>query len=48
VEIIDPVEDYVMLMKEIFDFQVLRDFFGKNPSFKMLFNGMHGGNKSIS
>ncbi|KAG4082976.1 hypothetical protein H8356DRAFT_968804 [Neocallimastix lanati (nom. inval.)] len=42
VEIVDPVEDYVVLMKEIFDFDMIKDFFSKNKDFKVLFNGLNG------
>lgn len=43
VEIIDPVHDYVALMKEIFDFDALRKFIKDHPSLKFLFDAMHGG-----
>lgn len=42
VEIIDSVEDYVLYMKEIFDFPLIKSFFAENPSFKVLFDGLHG------
>ncbi|KAI0232628.1 hypothetical protein L0F63_004832 [Massospora cicadina] len=42
VEIVDPVEDYVELMKEIFDFGLVKAFFTKRSDFKLLFDGMHG------
>ncbi|KAI8590552.1 hypothetical protein BDZ88DRAFT_471822 [Geranomyces variabilis] len=42
IEVIDPVDDYVILMKEIFDFDLLRSFFKKRPDFKVLFDSMHG------
>ncbi|KAI9103066.1 hypothetical protein DFS34DRAFT_576799 [Phlyctochytrium arcticum] len=42
VEVIDSVDDYVTLMKEIFDFELLRNFFKKRPDFKVLFDSMHG------
>ncbi|KAI8980302.1 hypothetical protein BDB01DRAFT_851904 [Pilobolus umbonatus] len=42
IEIIDGVEDYVELMKEIFDFDAIRDFFSNNKDFRVLFDGMNG------
>ncbi|KAI8994415.1 hypothetical protein BC832DRAFT_569362 [Gaertneriomyces semiglobifer] len=42
VEVVDSVSDYVELMKEIFDFNMLRDFFKSRPSFRVLFDSMHG------
>lgn len=43
VEVIDPVQDYTALMKEIFDFDALRKFIKDHPSLKFLFDAMHGG-----
>ncbi len=40
VEVIDPLEDYVSVMEEIFDFQALRRLF--ESGFRMLFDAMHG------
>lgn len=42
IEIIDSVKEYVELMKEIFDFEVIRSFFKSNPDFKMLFDSLNG------
>ncbi|KAG0030179.1 Phosphoglucomutase-2 [Podila clonocystis] len=42
VEIVDSVADYVVLLKNIFDFDLIRSFFSKNPEFTVLFDGMHG------
>ncbi|CAO3664371.1 hypothetical protein G6F70_006793 [Rhizopus microsporus] len=42
IEVIDGVDDYVELMKEIFDFDSIKEFFKKNTDFKMLFDGMNG------
>ncbi|TPX33769.1 phosphoglucosamine mutase [Synchytrium microbalum] len=42
IEIVDSVHDYVILMKEIFDFSLLKSFFSSNPKFKVLFDSMHG------
>lgn len=45
-EVIDSVADYVKLMKEIFDFDSLRDLLkgteGREP-FKVLINSLNGG-----
>jgi len=43
VEIIDSVEDYVAMLKDIFDFTLIKKFLDANPSFKVLFDGLHGG-----
>ena len=45
IEVIDSVNDYVELMKTIFDFDSIKSFFANNPNFKMLFDGMNGGKK---
>ncbi|KAJ3054398.1 Phosphoglucomutase-2 [Rhizophlyctis rosea] len=42
VEIIDSVDDYVILMKEIYDFEKIRKFFKSRPSFKVVLDSMHG------
>jgi len=46
VEVIDSVTDYVRLMKDIFDFDSLRDLLkgsaGRKP-FKVLINSLNGG-----
>ncbi|KAI9253571.1 hypothetical protein BY458DRAFT_542018 [Sporodiniella umbellata] len=42
VEVVDGVDDYVDLMKSIFDFASIKQFFASNPDFKMLFDGMNG------
>jgi len=42
VEVVDSVEDYVTLLKEIFDFELIRQFFVKNPRFTVLFDGLNG------
>ena len=42
----DSVEDYVQLMKEIFDFDLLKKLIsgtGDQPPFKFVANAMHGG-----
>jgi phosphoglucomutase len=43
IEIIDGVNDYVTLMKEIFDFDSIKSFLANNKDFKLLFDGMNGG-----
>lgn len=42
VEVIDAVKDYIELLKEIFDFDLIREFFKNNPDFKVQFDGMNG------
>ncbi|EIE89694.1 hypothetical protein G6F46_003598 [Rhizopus delemar] len=42
IEIIDGVDDYVELMKDIFDFDAIKGFFAENKDFKILFDGMNG------
>jgi phosphoglucomutase len=47
VEVVDPVADYVALMREIFDFGSLRSFVAQaGSSFKVLIDSMHGGARS--
>lgn len=42
VEVIDSVADYVTMLKEIFDFDLIRSFFKQQPDFKVLFDGLSG------
>jgi phosphoglucomutase len=42
VQIIDTVADYIELLKEIFDFNLIKAFFRKNPHFKILFDALNG------
>ncbi len=43
VEVVDSVSDYVLLMKEIFDFEGLKRFFeNRGETFNVLFDAMHG------
>ncbi|CAK7238485.1 Phosphoglucomutase-2, partial [Sporothrix eucalyptigena] len=42
VEIIDSTADYVEMLKDIFDFDLIKSYFAKNPDFKVLFDGLHG------
>lgn len=42
-QIIDSVADYVILLKEIFDFALIKTFLQNNAeSFRVLFDGLHG------
>ncbi|KAF9345024.1 Phosphoglucomutase-2 [Mortierella sp. AD094] len=42
VEIVDSVADYLVLLKDIFDFDLIKSFLHNNPDFTVLFDGMHG------
>lgn len=42
VEIIDPTADYVQMLKDIFDFDLIRSFLQEHKDFKILFDGLHG------
>lgn len=42
IEIIDSTKDYVEFLKEIFDFDLIREFITQNPSFKILFDSLNG------
>ncbi|KAL2436570.1 Phosphoglucomutase [Exophiala dermatitidis] len=42
VEIIDSVADYITMLKEIFDFDLIRSFLKSQPDFKILFDGLSG------
>ncbi|EHL01466.1 Phosphoglucomutase, first 3 [Glarea lozoyensis ATCC 20868] len=42
VEIIDSVSDYVEMLKDIFDFPLIKSFFSKNKDFKVLFDALSG------
>ncbi|KAI2620697.1 phosphoglucomutase 2 [Hypomontagnella submonticulosa] len=42
VEIVDSTADYMQMLKEIFDFPLIKKFFSENPDFKVLFDGLHG------
>lgn len=41
-EIVDSTADYVAMLKDIFDFDLIKKFFAKNPDFKVLFDGLSG------
>lgn len=42
VEIVHSTADYVTMMKEIFDFNLIKEFLSSHKDFKVLFDGMHG------
>lgn len=42
VEVIDSVDDYLELLKQIFDFDALKKFISR-PDFKFIYDSMHGG-----
>lgn len=42
VEVVDSVEDYVQMLKEIFDFDLIKSFLKSQPDFKVLFDGLSG------
>lgn len=42
VEVIDSTADYTAMLKDIFDFDVIKKFFASHPEFKVLFDGLHG------
>lgn len=42
VEIIDSTSDYVAMLKDIFDFSLIKSFIAKNPDFKVLFDALNG------
>ena len=41
VQVIDPVEDYLKILKTIYDFGAISQLL-KRPDFKMTFDGLHG------
>ncbi|KAI1002719.1 Phosphoglucomutase [Podosphaera aphanis] len=42
VEVIDSTADYVEMLKEIFDFPLIKKFFKSHPDFRILFDALHG------
>lgn len=40
VEVVDPVSDYLAVLKEVFDFPMLKAFVSR-PDFTMTFDAMH-------
>jgi phosphoglucomutase len=42
VEVVDSTADYVEMLKDIFDFDMIKKFFAAHADFKVLFDGMSG------
>jgi len=42
VEVVDSTADYVEMLKDIFDFGLIRQFFASHADFKVLFDGLSG------
>lgn len=42
VEIIDSTKDYIEMLKDIFDFDLIKSFITKNPDFTVLFDALNG------
>lgn len=42
VEVVDPIENYLNLMREVFDFDVIKKLFQEGSKFKMLADPMNG------
>ncbi|KAK3362823.1 phosphoglucomutase 2 [Lasiosphaeria hispida] len=42
VEVVDSTTDYVDMLKDIFDFGLIKKFFAAHPDFKVLFDGLSG------
>jgi phosphoglucomutase len=42
VEIIDSVADYLAMLKDIFDFDLIKSFLKSQPDYKILFDGLSG------
>lgn len=42
VEIIDTTKDYVTMLKDIFDFPLIKQFVHEAPDFSLLFDALHG------
>ncbi|THX11631.1 phosphoglucomutase [Aureobasidium pullulans] len=42
VEVIHSTEDYVKMLKDIFDFDLIKSFLKEHPDFKILFDGLSG------
>lgn len=41
-EVIDSTADYTAMLKDIFDFDMIKKFFSAHPDFKVLFDALHG------
>ena len=39
---VDSVSDYVDMLKDIFDFDLIKSFLRSTPGFRVLFDGLHG------
>lgn len=42
IEIIDSTKDYIEMLKDIFDFDLIRSFIKSNPKFTVLFDALNG------
>ena len=42
VEVIDSTKDYVGMLKDIFDFELIKSFLKQHSNFKVLFDGLNG------
>ncbi|EKG20343.1 Alpha-D-phosphohexomutase superfamily [Macrophomina phaseolina MS6] len=42
VEVIHSTEDYLIMLKSIFDFDLIKSFLKEHPDFKVLFDGLNG------
>ncbi|KAL1838394.1 hypothetical protein VTJ49DRAFT_2706 [Mycothermus thermophilus] len=42
VEVVDSTTDYVEMLKDIFDFDLIKKFFAAHPDFKILFDALSG------
>ncbi|CAI4216698.1 unnamed protein product [Parascedosporium putredinis] len=42
VEIVDSTADYVTMLKDIFDFDLIKKFFKNHPDYRVLFDALHG------
>jgi phosphoglucomutase len=42
VEVVDSTADYVEMLKDIFDFDLIKQFFASHPDFKILFDALSG------
>ncbi|KAK4898041.1 Phosphoglucomutase-2 [Elasticomyces elasticus] len=42
IEVVHSTEDYVEMLKDIFDFDLIKSFLKEHSDFKVLFDGLHG------
>jgi phosphoglucomutase len=47
VEVVDGITDYVVMVKEIFDFTAIKVFLDANPKFTFLFDAMNAGTNNL-